>query len=241
MPKVKTAKTAKTIPNPKGWDKPWPFDAELSLWKIPTEEAPAAIRWELRREQNRIDGTSEAGTENEKPWLALNDEPFFKDLSLREWEVQQVNKEIDRPTAVQIAGIGESQNRLAKAKGPDAIEQGRVATDSDRQIARYLGIEVMHSEGLLVTLKIDPAQTHKTILDDFAKILKELDLPNGSGRHTQPEKNLRALAVYRAKLINGGGNFMRRFFDGTPYKGTESEQKRRIETFVEKHLILKAR
>ena len=53
------------IPAPEGWNRRWPFAAEVAFWLIPKKERAAALALELVRERGVFVGS---------PWLTLTDE-----------------------------------------------------------------------------------------------------------------------------------------------------------------------
>ena len=64
-------KTKQHIPNPAGWDKPWPFADQVELWRIPTEYRADALARELYRER------SDEGGEPFLSWYCEDTSPAF--------------------------------------------------------------------------------------------------------------------------------------------------------------------
>lgn len=235
MPKDKSAENAKSPPqvfNPSGWEdrpEPWPFADEVSFWTLPDDELEAALKWELRRERNRR-GLSDdfyQVPDDEKaflkvygpePWLTLQDE-------VRSHEVAR-HSDFHRPPAVEIASPTEARRAFSSMKDSQAIHQGCCPSDYER---RYSSIQQrLRYEGLVVALKIDRAQSRQAIRKGLAEIMKQLDLPSKTGAQKDAEKNLRALAVLRAKYFSDPNADWMRFFRSTPYAGTKDAQKQRI-------------
>lgn len=235
MPKDKSAESAKSPPkvfNPSGWEdrpEPWPFADEVSFWTLPDDELEAAFRWELRRERNRrnlIDDYWQV-PEDEKdflkvygpePWLTL---PDF----VRSHEVAQYS-DFHRPPAVEIATPDEARRAVSSMKDGQAIHQGCCPSDYERRESPIQ--HRLRYEGMVVALKIDLAQGRKAIRKGLAEIMQQLDLPSKTGDQTDAEKNLRALAVLRAKYFSDPNSDWMRFFRGTDYAGTKDAQKQRI-------------
>lgn len=234
MPKDKSAKSAKSPPlvfDPAGWDdrpEAWPFAAEVSFWTLPDDELEAAFRWELRRERNRRGLIDDFWTVPDaerdflqvygpEPWLTLPD-------IVRGNEVDR-HSNFFRPPAVEIATPDDSRRAFSSMQGSKAIHTGRCPSDDERRANSSFP---KYHEGLLVTLKIDLAQGRKAIRQGLAEIMQQLDLPSKTGEQTDAEKNLRALAVLRAKYFSDPRADWMRFFRSTPYAGKKDEQKQRI-------------
>jgi hypothetical protein len=196
---------------------------EIELWKIPEDERTEALRYEFERERIRKEKQLSIPLGNPSPWLALGREEKNAILCFYRMDAGLVP-----PPAVEIANAREAHRRLDLPEGEKAIHSGKTWSDLGLGALNFQG-----DDGLIVGLKIDPAQGREAIRKGFAEILKQLDLPNGSGRLTQASKNLRSLAVYRAKMSQPSGNWMR-YFKGTPYAGTEAAQKERIRQTLNK-------
>jgi hypothetical protein len=214
---------------PTGWEKPWSFKDEIELWRIPADQQAAAFQYELWRERVGLEelGRLYGGSSGEKPWLALRPDEV-------EFELWRFAFHSPEPPAVQIAEIEEAKRALQKAEGREALHLGYVPTRGDRKDSGQMTVDpegVVSGEGLIVALKIDPEQGRDAVRAGFAKILKQLEaeIPRGSGSPKQSDKNLRGLAVLRAKSQAApGSDYMRRFFSSTQYAGTVADQKTRL-------------
>lgn len=215
-------------PDPTGWEKPWSFRDEIELWRIPEDQQTAAFRYELWRERVGLEELSRPYEgSSEKPWLAMRED----EIEFHLWVAAFHSPE---PPAVQIAELEEAKRALQKADGPKALHLGYVPPRGSRNDSGKMVVDPegeVFSEGLIVALKIDPEQGRDAVRAGLHKILKQLerDIPRGSGSPKQPEKNLRALAILRAKKQAApGSDYMRRFFSSTPYAGTVAAQKTRL-------------
>ena len=214
--------------NPAGWEKPWPFADEIQLFRIPNEERAAAFKWELKREfhrhqseHHREDYPEDYLTElcSEKPWLSLDDE--LRAILVRTKTTPH------RPPAARLATRAEAREAFNGSGQADALKLGRVASDDERESVPM----PIHDDGLVIALRIDPAQGREAIRNAVRGLLDQLEeMPRKSGQAKASgiEANLRGLAVLRAKRHSTkGANFMR-YFSGTQYKGSVPNQKTRL-------------
>ncbi|MDA9589667.1 hypothetical protein N9R65_02620 [Opitutales bacterium] len=199
------------------------FNDEIELFRIPKSEQAAALKWELRRDFYRQE--SPENCQDLEPWLALTE--TFKAYHVK------ANTKPHSPPACRIATKREAARAFADADRSPALQLGHVSTDAERE----LSFMQLHDEGLLLALRIDPAQGHEAIKAAALKILDQLEeMPRKSGKAKASDvaASLRGLAVLRAKRKAAqGANYMRHF-QGTPYAGKEADQKTRLREIKKK-------
>jgi hypothetical protein len=199
------------------------FNDEIELFRIPKSEQAAALKWELRRDFYRQE--SPENCQDLEPWLALTE-------TFKAYHVKASTKP-HSPPACSIATKREAARAFADADRSPALQLGHVSTDAERE----LSFMQLHDEGLLLALRIDPAQGHEAIKAAALKILDQLEeMPRKSGKAKASDvaASLRGLAVLRAKRKAAqGANYMRHF-QGTPYAGKEADQKTRLREIKKK-------
>jgi len=238
-------KTPHKIPDPEGWEKLWPFADEVRLWDIPAPEARAALQWEMFREKNKEPASSiiwamfnksikepyDVFTDN-KPWLLLNRETR-----------KAIEKRLSK-NALHITDTGATER--AKSKGiivdidtgdPECGQMELAIYQDEYGFVTDLGkgMRVTDEGRDLVCLSIDPNAGLEEIENAFKAALKEIGITGKSGttKTKDAQRSLRALAIYRAKLVSDK-DYMRFFFTGTPYWGEKKDQKRRVQGIEKK-------
>ena len=137
------------VPNPDGWDKPWPFAAEVALWMIPREDRERALHHEEERERVRLH--NERNDANEpvlKPWLALTG-------AGQGWVATQHYKSFDYPTSQQNKAVyllTAKEFKVMLKQLPSAIH---------RSVARWLN--GWNQTGLLPPDTLDPVTDPRNV------------------------------------------------------------------------------
>ena len=137
------------VPNPDGWDKPWPFAAEVALWMIPWEDRERALHHEEERERVRLH--NERNDANEpvlKPWLALTG-------AGQGWVATQHYKSFDYPTSQQNKAVyllTAKEFKVMLKQLPSAIH---------RSVARWLN--GWNQTGLLPPDTLDPVTDPRNV------------------------------------------------------------------------------
>lgn len=228
-----------TIPNPEGWDKPWPFADEVELWRIPADEREAAFRHERRREWMQINEPEQWNRDLEEsaltcgPWLSLDE---------RSKEFYKTQPILGRLPAARIIDAAEAERIFSDLEGPaifkgPTIVKGPVDDGCRAVMGDELIKETHDCGGWTVAIKLDVEQGREEIRNQLKALINGLHLPSGSGSPKDREKNLRSLAIYRARRLHKGPDFMH-MFRGTSYKRRTMRDAKNQLAEAEKLLVL---